>query len=383
MPALQSRELAVAASGLALVIALSVAAAVLTPPSAGNLPPGSSFSYAGEGSAAALQTLTRLGYTVRRSFDPIGALTLDPATLVLVLAEPAEVPTNSDRRALQAIVAAGATVLVTGCGALPFLTGSDAVMAPAEIASRSFAARFDSPLSAHAPRITMRTDCGAWDAGSRYTILYGDSHDAAVRFAKSGAGTIVWWSGSTPLENAAIDEPGNLELLLDVAGDRGRTILWDEFYHGQRRSLYSYARNTPLPWAAAQLALVLAVAAAMFVRRRAPVFERPPDSRASPLEFVDTMAGLYARAGTAADAVATARLRLRRLLAEATGLAADADDRHLAAAGAARCRVDPAEVTAALEAATVALDDSMTARQALGLVRRLQTCAAALDRRGG
>ena len=382
MPALRPRELAIIASGLALVIALAVAAAVLAPPSAGNLPPGSSFSYEGEGSAAALQTLTRLGYSVRRSFDPVAALGLDPASVVLVIAEPAEVPTNSDRRALQAMVSAGATVLVTGCGAVPFLTGSDTVAAPSEGVPRSFAARFESPLSAHAPRITMRTDCGWWEAGSQYTTLYGDAHGAAVRFKRSGTGTIVWWSGSTPLSNASIEEPGNLELLLNVAGDRSRTILWDEFYHGQRRSLYSYAKNTPLPWAAAQLALLLVVAAAMFVRRRTPVFVRAPQSRASPLEFVDTMAGLYARAGTAADAVATARLRLRRLLAEATGLAADADDRHLAAAGAARCRVDAAELTAALQAAT-GLDDTMTGREALPLVRRLQTCAAGLDRRGG
>lgn len=365
------------------MIALLVTAAVLAPPAAANLPAGSSFSYGADGAAAALHTLSRLGYTVRRSFDPLGALSIDPAATVLVLADPAEVPTNSDRRALQAMVAAGATALLTGCGAMPFLTGSDVTMAPADVAPRSFTARLESPLSAHAPRITMRTDCGAWNPGSRYAILYGDEHDAAVRFTTMGSGTIVWWAGSTPLVNASIDAPGNLELLLDVAGDRGRTILWDEFYHGQRRSLYSYARTTPLPWAVLQLALVLAVAAAMFVRRRTPIFERPVDSRASPLEFVDTMAGLYARAGTAADAVATARLRLRRLLADTTGLAPDADDWSLAVAGAARRRLDSTEIAAALEAAAAAREDTMTARQALPLVQRLQRCAAALDRRGG
>lgn len=382
MPAIRSRELVLVVSGTALVVALLAAAAVLAPP-ADNLPRGSSFSYGEDGTAAAVQTLTRLGYGVKRSFDPVGSLSIEPARSVLVLADPAEVPTNSDRRALQALVSAGATVLVTGCGAAPFLTASDVIMSPADVAPRSFAARLESPLSARAPRITMRTDCGAWDPGSRYTLLYGDERGAAVRSARMGSGTIVWWAGSTPLVNGSIDEPGNLELLLNVAGDRSRTILWDEFYHGQRRSLYSYARNTPLPWAVLQLALVLAVAAAMFVRRRTPVFEQPIDSRASPLEFVDTMAGLYARANTAADAVATARLRLRRLLAEATGIAPDADDRNLAVAGAARRRLDSTEMTGALEAAAAARDDTMTARQALPLVQRLQRCAAALDRRGG
>src|SRR5262249_35104766 len=157
-------------------------------------------------------------------------------------------------------------------------------------------------------------------AGSRYTTLYGDGGVAAVQFMRAGSGLIMWWSGPTPLVNATISDPGNLELLLNAVGTAGRTILWDEFYHGQRRSLYSYAKQTPLPRAAAHLALVLVVAGAMYARRRAPILERPVESRASPLEFVDTMAGLYARANTARDTVVTARLRLRRLLADATGL---------------------------------------------------------------
>ena len=381
MPAFRSRELSIATAGLALVIALSVATAILSPPSAENLPPGSSYSYEPEGTAAAYQTLTRLGYTVRRSFDPVSALAVDPAATTLIVAEPGDAPTNSDRRAVQAMATAGARVLLTGCGGAAFLAGAGIAPSGAEETSREFSARTASPLSLHAARITMRADCGSWTSGP-YPTVYGDGRTAAVRAAASGTGMLVWWAGTTPATNAGIQDAGSLELLLNVVGDRHRTVLWDEFYHGQRRSLYSYAKQTPLPWAAAQLALVMLVAGAIYARRRAPVIDRLVEPRVSPLEFVDTMAGLYARANTAADAVSTARQRLRRLLAERTGVAADTDDRRLAAAAAARLHVDAAELAAALEAGASVTDERTPAREALPIVRRLQACAAAIAPKG-
>jgi hypothetical protein len=383
MPALRSREVAVAASGLALVVALSIGVAILAPPASETLPSGSSFSHQPSGSAAAYLTLERLGYTIRRSFDPLAAIAGDPASTVVILADPAEMPSNADRRALQSMVAAGATVLLTGCGARAFVADvGDDPGEPEAAEATPHAARLPSPLSAHAPRISMPAACAS-RRGAGFTALYGDEDAPVVRFRRSGRGLLVLWAGSTPISNAAIEDAGHLELLLNLAGPPGRAILWDEFYHGQRRSLYSYAKHTPLPWAAAQVLLVLCVAAAMYARRRAPILERTVESRASPLEFVDTMAGLYARADTAADAVTLARTRLRRLLAGVTGLAPDAHDDRLVAAAAGRRRVDAAELRAALAAAGGAGSGTLAARDALPLVRRLQACAAALERTGG
>jgi hypothetical protein len=116
----------------------------------------------------------------------------------------------------------------------------------------------------------MAADCPPAEPGPQYIPLYGDDHEEVVRSARIGNGLAVWWAGNTPIANRSIDAAGHLELLLNVAGPRGRTIIWDEFYHGQRRSLWSYARLTPLPWLAAQAGLVGLVAAAMYVRRRVP-----------------------------------------------------------------------------------------------------------------
>jgi len=381
LPAARSREVVIAAAGFALVIALATVGALLSPPGDEGFPSGSSFSHRRDGSAAAYLTLERLGYRIRRSFDAVDSLTMDPAADVLVLADPLEGPSNADRRALQSLATAGATVLVTGCGGLAFLSDITASREPS--VEQTYPARFPSPLSARVPQVTMRADCEWPPSLDRYAALYGDGPASAVRFLRSGRGVIVWWAASTPIANASIAAPGNLELLLDLTGARGRTILWDEFYHGQRRSLYSYARQTPLPWAAAQVLVVMLVAAAMYARRRAPILERAVESRASPLEFVDTIAGLYAQAGTAADAVAIARARLRRLLSAATGLAPDADDERLVAAAATRRRIDANAVRAALAASAGPFVGDFTADDALPLVRRLQSAAAALERTGG
>lgn len=387
MPPRRTREVAVGVAGLALVIALSTMVTVLSPPASDGLAPGSSFSLDPDGSAAAYATLQSLGYQVTRSFEAIATLAPAPSSTVLILADPKEPASAGDRRALQTFVSAGGTVLVTGCLAASFLSDGGAAKPPdlaAGFDEEPFTAAFPSPLTAGARQISMNRLCAPGDLDAKYTPLYGDSSGSVVWAARIGKGLAVLWAGTTPIVNRAIDEPGHLELLLNLVGPADRAILWDEFYHGQRRSLYSYAKLTPLPWLLAQAGLIAAVAAAMFVRRRAPVLDRFVEPRTSPLEFVDTMAGLYARAGTAGDAVATARARLRRLLLDATGLASSVDDARLAAAAAGRVRVDASQLDAALRASDrQGVDVKITAAEALPLVRRLQAFASALDRRGG
>src|SRR5260221_3626558 len=384
MSLFRSREVAVAASGLPPVVPLPATAAVLSPPASEGLAPGSSFSNEADGSGAAYLTLQSLGYQVSRSLEAVASLTTNPSSTVLILADPKEPASNGDRRAVQPCVAAGGTVLVTGCLGGSFLSDHETGAGGGFLEPRPFAAAFPSPLSAGAPKISMEPDCVRPDLGARYIVLYGDDRAAVVRFARVGQGLAVWWAGNTPIANETIDAPGHLELLLNIVGPPDRTILWDEFYHGQRRSLYSYAKQTPLPWLFSQTALIALVAASMYVRMRAPVLDRAGDTRAAPLEFVDTMAGLYARASTAGDAVETARARLRRLLRDATGLASSVDDARLAAAAAGRPGVDASAPDAALRAADGRNTDGVvTAGEALPLVRRLQALAAALDRRGG
>ena len=378
MPVARSRELIVPIGAIALVAVLTAIGALLSPPGASGLPPGSSFSKDPDGSAAAYLTLQALGYDIRRSFDPLPSLSLAPAATVLVLADPRDPASEQDRRMLQRFVAAGGRLLVTGCQAAAFLGGADQIV-EAMRKERMFRAEFPSPLAAGVPRIAMTSFCGSPQPGSPFLSLYGDGQASVVKAARIGTGTAIWWAANSPIGNDAIDAEGHLELLLNAVGPRTRTVIWDEFHHGQRRSLWSYSRHTPLPWLLAQLGLVTAVAAAMFVRRRLPVRSEYVESRTSPLEFVETMAGLYDRAGSARDAAIVARSRLRRLLLEATGLASNVDDDRLAAAAAVRFQLDRGELARALDPG----GDAAAEAQALALVRRRQALSAVVNRTGG
>jgi hypothetical protein len=389
MPVFRSSEIKVAVTGIAAVVALSAAAAILSPPVSTDLAPGSSYSKAPDGSAAAYLTLQSLGYPIRRSLDPITSLASAPAT-VLILANPTQAASEGDRRTLLQFMAAGGTVVATGCEAASFFgtpPGQGGRPPPPALAdAQVFEAAVPSPLTASAPKISMHSECAGGSPGAPFTTLYGDDRAPAIRVARIGRGLALWWAGHTPIANRTIDAPGHLELLLNVvAATDGpdRTIVWDEFYHGQQRSLFSYARQTALPWLLAQTAVIALVAAAMYVRRRTPVIDAVTPPRVSPLEFVDTMAALYSRAGTAADAVVIARARLRRLLAEGTPLTRSGDRAPAGVPGPARHGVDPEEVAAALkESERYSPEYHVSANDALPLVRRLQSIAANLHRKG-
>ena len=377
MSVTRSRELTLVIPTVAFVAAVSAIGAVLAP-GPDNLPQGSSFSHGPSGSAAAYLTLQKIGYAIRRSYEPVSAMSGPLEGALLVIANPAEAASAQDRRALQAFVSDGGTVLATGCVGATFLSGMTTGEAEPFPKLRTYAARVRTELSDGAPSISMTSGCSP-ALGSTYTPLYAEGGDRAVLFARIGKGLAVWWSGNTPIENGSIEAPGHLELLLNLAGPSGRLVVWDEFYHGQRRSLWSYMSRTPLPWAFAQVALVAVAAGATLVRRRLPI--RPPlvESRTAPLEFVETMAALYARSPSAAAAVTLARARLRRLLVEATGLTGDVTDARLSGAASPRAHIPADDLRQLLEAADRAGSDARTsAETALPLVERLQTVAMAL-----
>lgn len=382
MPAARSRDLTLAIASIGAVAVTAIAAGLLVPPQE-RFPQGSSYSTAPDGSAAAYRTLEALGYRVRRSIDPMTAIPDTPGSTLLVYAEPIEAASEQDRRAVRAYVAKGGTVLVTGCAGISFFVRNASGDGSPVGDARPYQAAILSPLTIGAPSITIASGCGGADLGSEFSPLYLAGGIAGAVYGHIGAGTAMWWTSATPLTNAAIRDEHNFALLLNAAGAPGRTVIWDEYYHGQRRSLWSYTAGTPLRWGLAQVVLVLAIAAAAYARRRVPVRRRYVDPRTSPLEFVETMASLYGRAPSAAAAVAVAHARFRRLLLAVTGQTTGAGDETLAAAAASRLGVSSDDLTALLESARgAASDSSTTADTALPLVRRIQTLAAEI-RTGG
>ncbi len=380
MPAPRTGELTVIGVAVAGVVIVAISAAVGGSIGDDTLPSGSTFSYGPSGTAAAYQTLQRLGYAIHRNIQPVSSVGGETDEPVLILTNPAEPASNQDRRAIQALLAGGGTVLATGCAGATYLSSAAAGIEAQPSMPQTYTARRRSPLTLDAGSISMTAGCGSPMLGERYEPVYGNGSHDVVYEARIGRGRAIWWEGTTPIENRTIDRPGHLELLLNAIGPSPRTIVWDEFSHGQRASLWSYLAMTPAPWALAQLAVVGAAAVLVFVRRRLPIRARVPLARTNPLEFVDTMAGLYGRAKSGAAAAAIARTRLRRLLLASSGIAPSASDAHLAAAAAGRVSMAPLELRELLEAAERAATDSSTsAPTALPLVRRMQAVSARIN----
>jgi Domain of unknown function (DUF4350) len=358
-----------------VVVVLLAALSFAIAPGAG-LPVLSGSSYTADlaGAKAAYLLLEELGYHVERSIEPLAALSRDPKRTVIVLVDPLGQPSKRDVAALRAFVENGGTVLAAGALTGLFVPQSHAVQSEQSgtITARTYHPAFPSPLTSGVPSIEMQPI--VWRrTGPGWLPLFGTFDEPAVQLLHLGAGRIIWLASSDPLSNEHIAKPGHAQLLLNVMGAPGeRTILWDEYYHGFARSFWSYIVGTPIAWGIAQLALVSILALFTFARRRGPIRVSETVPRTSPLEFIDTMAGLYQRSHAASAAVATARARVRRLLASKAGLPSSSSDGRFAAVLAQRPGVT---VTAAAETLRRAHDAEQSGvlndEQGLALIRAL------------
>ena len=381
MPAAQSRDLIVLAAAATLAVAITVVGGLLAPPAA--LPgDGSSLSAAPGGAKAAYLMLARLGYRIERSFEPLADMPALPPGTIVVVASPIEKISEADRRAARRFVEEGGVLLTTGLGGtlLPDFTVTRSP-APDPFTARSTrvypAARQDS-LSKSAPAIRLWREAATGTLKEPYTVLYAEGGETAVAAARFGSGRAIWLAGVHPLANGGIAGTGHVELLLHVVGEPGAgRVVWNEYYHGHARSLWSYLADSPavaLLWQSLAIGLV---ALASFGRRQGPVRPLAAEQRTSVLEFVDALGALYRRARAAAGAVEVSLQRTRRILASRAGLATAAPDEQIAGAVAERLRWPAARVLEVLrEAEEASGNPDLGSEDALVVVRRMQALSA-------
>jgi hypothetical protein len=196
-----------------------------------------------------------------------------------------------------------------------------------------------------------------------------------------GGGEVVWWASATPLTNLGLHQDGNLRLLLASVGGTDRTVYFDEYMHGINTSPWTATHGTPLTGIIVQTCCVAALLLFSFARGSGPhrALVQPP--HASPLEFVESMGALYAKAGAGRVAIAAAERRLAEFLAHEGGLPAEtlrSGSAAIAAAVKARFGCDTTVLAADLEAARQAEYDSPSPALALAQVRRLDHHIATL-----
>jgi hypothetical protein len=380
-----TRDLTFLLAALGLMVVVTAAMAVLQPLDAGGNV-GSSYVAGPDGTKAAYLLLRRLGYQVDRSFEPLTALRDDPRSTLWLVISPVLGPSEGDRAALRRFTAAGGVVVAAGAMSEHFLPDVEwkeslSWAADEDAKPATFKPVAPSALARNAPSIELTLPASVPELGASYLPVYASSQVVGVATAHVGAGRVCWIAGGDPVMNRSIATAHHVQFLLNLMGAPGeRRILWDEHYHGHRRSFWSYVARTPLPAGIAQAGLLLLAAVLTFSIKRLPARSVPETPRLAPLEFVDAMGSLYRNAHADGVAVAVARNRLRRLLVERTGLPPNVDDSRLAETAERRLGIASGSIRAVLERTDPAAGADWLTDDALSRVKELQDLARLIHR---
>ena len=334
----------------------------------------SSYLTGKHGARAAYDLLVESGYPVERWEQPLSELAAktDHGTVVIIV-EPNLTSTN-DFKAVDQILERGGRILVTGIAGGALAPGS----AASSTSQLNDAACKLTPQGlgsvAGSGEVWMQPEA-TWKMNSPgYHVDYNCADQPAVVEYDEHAGHVVWWAGATPIENESIARANNLDLFLNAIGSReGHHFYWDESLHGNTKSDWYYARGpalTMLIYGAIGIALLTVLS---FSRRRGPVRDVPLPARSTPVEFIEALGSLYAKAGASATSVQLAYDRFRRAMGALCGVKGmQMDARSLADALRRRFPAAGAELeTDLVECETACNDDLLVPKKALAIVQKL------------
>ncbi len=370
--------------GGGLLLFMLTASVVLAPPADEfNSPIPSTYSAQSAGAKAAYLLLSELHYPLRRWESTPTELNTDPKKVLLILAEPFQPPSEKERKALANFVHDGGHVLFTGASIRMFFSEATLSNSPPDPGWTTFSPSIPSRFAVAARHVTIQPEA-YWGAfAPSQLVLYGEADSAVVVSWKLGRGEILWWAGSTPLTNAGITRDDNLTVFLDAlknwSSGEPYEIYWDEYFHGQRSSLWSYVAKTSLVWGLLQIGVIAFALLFTFSRRSGPIYIPAEVSRLSPLEYVETLGGLYERAGAASSAVAISCQRFRSLLTRQLGLPSNTTDQELGQAAEERLGWKESGISDLLQrAANASHVEKLPRSEALDLVQKLERQAARL-----
>jgi Domain of unknown function (DUF4350) len=331
--------------GGAILVLLIVATVVFapTPDEAEGQGIPTTYSTTNSGAQAAYLLLRELGYRSERWEKSPTELPADAEGKILILAGPIDFPDKKERDALLAFVRSGGWIVYAGN--FPYLFLESGAVAPpsftrtSSLTAEIFPAIAPSPFTQGASRITMNASNRWVTSDGAQVPLYGEPEEPVVVTWRLEKGRILWWAAPTPVSNSGISRDGNLPFFLGCiqavrpgVSPGETTVLWDEYFHGYRGSLWDYFDETPVPWAIFQLTLIVVFVLLAFGRRSGPIYPPAAVSRLSPLEFVDTLGDLYRRASAGSAAVRVAYQRFRMQLVRRLALAPSISNMQLEAA---------------------------------------------------
>jgi Domain of unknown function (DUF4350) len=364
----------------AVVTALLISLAVLGPAQEQKSFVPSTYSSDSNGAKAAYLLLKESGYRVERWERPPRELPQGPGAL-LILADPLWVVNPEDKLALQRFLAAGGRVLATGSSGASLLPeGRVQPLDPLKGGWVTVKPSIPSALT-RGGDIKLNT-WTRWAADNlAHVAHYARDEEAFVISYQFGSGKVIWWAAPTPLTNAGLREAANMELLLNSVGDPANTrVFWDEYFHGSRPGLWADVSDTPLRWAMAEAGLLLLAVLFTFSRRSGPVRPLVETSRLSPLEFVETLGGLYQSAQANQVALEVSYQRFQYLLKKRLGLAGQPDAAEMARAISQRRHYDRADFAVTLARCERGVGDPvLREKEAIELVQALNDYSRDLE----
>jgi len=338
----------------------------------------STYSTASKGAKAAYLLLQELGYHVERWQRPIRELQPDNNT-VLIVVDPPTVAGEKSKAAMQKFISDGGHVIATGVTGASLLpedhSESDAVP---HTLWRDYDALTPSAITRAAPKLTLVPDA-RW-SGSSGLPLFGKQDEVVAIQMSYGKGDVIWLASATPFTNAGIKESNNLEFVLAALGERERTrVFFDEYIHGYGNEAVS-GNSHPIMTALLLQSGVLALAALFtFSRRSGPLRPLITEPRLAPLEFVETLGGLYLQAKAASVAVDVAYQRFQYWMTRRLGLAPNTSPDDLARAASERWKLRDNNFAPTLrEAASARYRPDLPQKEALALVKSLYSYAMKL-----
>ena len=363
-----------------VMVVMIVVVCVVAPSSQENDPQPTITNVGPHGAKAAFLMLEALGVKTSEWNHPLAELNGDLSDAqvertTLILTEPQFDATQETdlAAAVNRFLERGGRVLTTGASGARLLPDGE-VSAAGMLASGACKTTPEGPGTlARAGRVEM-VNAAQWAKdGPQYVVEQRCGKDAVVVRFSVGKGEAVWWSSSTPMENAGLKNDAGLKLLLASVG-AGRDVVFGESLHGAVKSIWDEAKGLPLKWLALQAALLFALLVVSFSRRRGPVRSPVRLPRSSPVEFATSMGDLYEKAAASSAATEAAKRRLLRVLTREAGLAQGTiEEGPEAVAEALRLRLggDWSLVSAHLQEAKRAQHEVIAMRSALALVRAL------------
>jgi hypothetical protein len=369
------------AAGVVFFLLIMIAVFFITPENSRTAP--TTYSANSHGAKAAWLLLKEMGYNVER-YERSPAEIDDFRNTTLIIAEPSSYPTMEEREAIENFIRQGGRLIAAGPSAAALLPENDIKQhvtffdaAGVQPEWKEFSAMAPSGITIAAPKITMAPRA-FWTSHGSALAFYGTEDQPVVVRYFLGDGTVLWWAAATPLTNAGIKEPGNLEFFIACLGGKENRILWDEYFHGHRH--YEETGLEPVDalfgGLLIQSALLGIAIVWTFSRRSGPLRPRFYESRLSPLEFVETLGNLYHRARAASVAVDICYQRFIYLLSRRLGMSLNDSPERIEQAARERWGNDAAALSTVLkECAAARLDNDLPPEKALKLVRSLYTYA--------